>query len=285
MAEVRWIKIVTDIFDDEKILLIESMPDADALITIWFKLLCLAGKQNNSGVFILGQMPYTDEMFSTIFRRPLNTVRLAFSVFEQFGMVEIINNTVTIPNWDKHQSLDALEKKRAYQRELMQKRRAEQKALCASQVSEANCEANSETNSDANVSSLDKNKNKNKNKKKTISKDIDIFGEYAADKASTKIYSALVDFEEMRKSIKKPLTDQAKRNLISKLESEFFSNEERIKALNNSIDHCWLSVYPDKNAKKPISQSSEAYSDEDLERLERELGISKPKGDISGEIF
>ena len=33
MAEVKWIKIVTDIFDDEKILLIESMPDADALIS------------------------------------------------------------------------------------------------------------------------------------------------------------------------------------------------------------------------------------------------------------
>ncbi len=48
---VKWIKIVTDIFDDEKILLIESLPDADSIIVIWFKLLCLAGKQNNSGVF------------------------------------------------------------------------------------------------------------------------------------------------------------------------------------------------------------------------------------------
>ena len=40
MAEVQWIKIVTDIFDDEKILLIENMPDADSMIVIWFKLLC-----------------------------------------------------------------------------------------------------------------------------------------------------------------------------------------------------------------------------------------------------
>lgn len=45
MAEVKWIKIATDIFDDEKILLIEGLPDAYAIITVWFKLLCLAGRK------------------------------------------------------------------------------------------------------------------------------------------------------------------------------------------------------------------------------------------------
>ena len=53
MADVKWIKITTDIFDDEKILLIESLPDAYSIIVVWFKLLCLAGKQNNSGVFVM----------------------------------------------------------------------------------------------------------------------------------------------------------------------------------------------------------------------------------------
>jgi len=106
-ADVRWIKIVTDIFDDEKILLIESMPEADAIIVIWFKLLCLAGKQNNSGVFLLnGRIAYTDEMFATIFRMPLNTVRLALQTFEQFGMIEIVNGVVSIPNWGRHSILD-----------------------------------------------------------------------------------------------------------------------------------------------------------------------------------
>lgn len=36
-SEIKWIKIVTDIFDDEKILLIESMPDADSIIVMWRK--------------------------------------------------------------------------------------------------------------------------------------------------------------------------------------------------------------------------------------------------------
>ena len=132
MAEVKWIKIVTDVFDDEKILMIETMPEADTIIVLWFKLLCLAGKQNNSGVFQMGQMPYTDEMFSTIFRRPINTVRLALKTFEQFGMVEIINNTVTIPNWEKHQSLDAYELAKEKTRKRVAAHRERQKAIAGS---------------------------------------------------------------------------------------------------------------------------------------------------------
>ena len=169
MAEVRWIKIVTDVFDDEKILMIETMPEADTIIVIWFKLLCLAGKQNNSGVFQLGQMPYTDEMFATIFRRPINTVRLALDVFEKFGMIEIISNTVTIPNWGKHQSIDQIEAKTEYMRKYMQSYREKQK-----QISEGkpDCKTNSKTNSKANVSSVDKIR-KEKDKNKEIKKKAD----------------------------------------------------------------------------------------------------------------
>ena len=142
-SEVKWIKIVTDIFDDEKILLIESMPDADAIIVIWFKLLCLAGRTNTMGVLLLNErIPYNDEMLAHIFRRPLNTVRLALRTFEQYGMIEIVNNTITIPNWTKHQQLESLEKRREYQRNLMAKRRAEQKLIAEKDQMLALTEAN-----------------------------------------------------------------------------------------------------------------------------------------------
>ena len=135
MAEVKWIKIVTDVFDDEKILLIETLPDADSIIVIWFKLLCLAGKQNNGGVFLMGgRIPYTEEMFATIFRRPLNTVRLALRTFQEYGMVDIIDNTVTIPHWEKHQSLDAYEQSKEKTRQRVAAHRERQKALIESNV-------------------------------------------------------------------------------------------------------------------------------------------------------
>lgn len=170
MADVKWIKIVTDIFDDEKMLLIESMPSADSIIVIWFKLLCLAGKNNNSGVFMLNdKIAYTDEMLATIFRRDVNTVRLAIKSFEEFGMIEVIDNVITIPNWSKHQTLDQLEERKEYMREYMKKYRGKQKELIECKT---NGKVYSESNSNANVNSLeveeDKNKKENKKKKESI---------------------------------------------------------------------------------------------------------------------
>jgi predicted phage replisome organizer len=159
MAEVKWIKITTDIFDDEKILLIESLPDSYAIITVWFKLLCLAGKQNNSGVFMMGRVAYTDKMLATIFRMKEATVTMALNIFEEFGMVEIIDGVITIPNWGKHQNLDQLESKKTYMKEYMREYREKQKALTSGKT---NCK----TNSKANVSSLDKDKEEDTEKER-----------------------------------------------------------------------------------------------------------------------
>lgn len=152
MADVKWIKIVTDIFDDEKVLLIETLPEADSIIVIWFKLLCLAGKQNNSGVFVLnGRIPYTEKMLSSIFRRKESTVQLALSTFEGFGMIELIDGVITIPKWGKHQNLDQLESRKLYMKNYMQGYRDKQKMLTS-------CKPNSK----ANVSEADIEEDKNK---------------------------------------------------------------------------------------------------------------------------
>lgn len=143
--ELKWIKLCTNIFDDEKIALIESIPDADSIIVIWFKILCLAGKQNNCGVLMLSdRIPYTEEMLATIFRRPMSTVRLALTTFESFGMIAIVNGTITIPNWEKHQSIDAVERYKEQTRERVASYRQRQKAIAAenSSVTQSNVTRN-----------------------------------------------------------------------------------------------------------------------------------------------
>lgn len=128
-ADIRWIKITTDIFDDEKIRLIEGMPERDTLIVLWFKLLTMAGKTNDNGcVYISKKMPTTDEMLATIFNRPLNTVRMALSTFESFGMIEI-NNHIEISNWDKHQNIDGMEKIKKQNAERQKKFKEKKKVL------------------------------------------------------------------------------------------------------------------------------------------------------------
>lgn len=138
MADVKWIKIKTDIFDNEKFRIIDTMPMADTIEVIWFKLLVFAGRSNNNGIFMFNdRIAYTDEMLAKIFGRDLDTVRLALQTFIKLDMVEEIDGVYSIKNWDKHQpQLEQLkdedektEKKRKYDRERMRKIRAERKSL------------------------------------------------------------------------------------------------------------------------------------------------------------
>ena len=121
MAEVKWIKVMVDLFDDEKIIMIDQLPGADTLMIVWFKLLCFAGKQNNGGVFTVAGVPHNAETLAAAFRRKPATVQRALDVFEQFGMIEIVDGVITITNWEKHQNIDGMDKIREQNRERKRK--------------------------------------------------------------------------------------------------------------------------------------------------------------------
>ena len=232
MAEVKWIKITTDIFDDEKILLIESLPDAYAIIVVWFKLLCLAGKQNNSGVFMMNtKIAYTDKMLATIFRMKETTVQLALKTFEQFGMIEIIDGVITIPNWGKHQNLDQMENRKEFMRNYMKEYREKQKLLAGKPNSKPNSKPN------VNKADIDKEEDKRKrNKNKGSDNTLDIPLELS------EMWNAFV---EHRKKMNKPLTAYAKEknfNNLMKLSDGDFETANKI--LQQSIDKVWQGLFP-----------------------------------------
>ncbi|MEN1968989.1 phage replisome organizer N-terminal domain-containing protein [Lentibacillus sp. N15] len=129
MGNIKWIKLSTNMFEDEKIRLIEKMPDADTILIIWVKLLSQAGKTNASGYIYLSEnIPYTDEMLATIFNRPVSTVRLALKTFEQFGMISIDDeHFIAIENWEKHQNVEGMERIRKQTRERVKRHRERKK--------------------------------------------------------------------------------------------------------------------------------------------------------------
>ncbi len=131
MSNVKWIKLSTSMFDDEKIRLIEQMPDADTILVIWIKLLTQAGKTNSSGyIYLAENIPYTDEMLATIFNRPVSTVRLALKTFEQFGMITIDDeHFIAIENWEKHQNVEGMERIRLQNRERKRRQREREKKM------------------------------------------------------------------------------------------------------------------------------------------------------------
>ena len=138
MADVKWIKITTDMFDNEKIRIIESMPDSDAILVIWIKLLTLAGKINADGyIFIREDIAYTEETLASVMDRPLNTVRLAINVFENYGMLHRNGEHLVVTNWEKHQSIEGLNTIREQTRLRVSKYRERHKLLQAGNVTVA----------------------------------------------------------------------------------------------------------------------------------------------------
>lgn len=163
MAGISWIKLSVNIFDDEKIKLIKSMPEGDAIILIWIQLLCLAGKTNDNGAVYIGQhMNYTDEMISTICNQPLNTVRIALKAFEEFEMINLgEDGLISISNWEKHQNIEGMERVRAQTRKRVAKYRAKQKELESSNVNVTLRNAPDKNRIDKNKNRLDIDKNTN----------------------------------------------------------------------------------------------------------------------------
>lgn len=267
--DVKWIKIVTDVFDDEKILMIETMPECDTIIVIWFKLLCLAGKQNNGGVFQMGQIPYTDEMFAAIFRRPINTVRLALNTFERFGMIEIISDTVTIPNWGKHQSLDAYEKKKARDRERIARKRAEQKALIASSP-----DMSSDPSPD--VASLEEDKerdiDKEKEKKSVRETTHTLFERLLPDFAiSPPLADKLREWFKYKTERKEPYKEQGMKSLLRQIENNCkqYGDNALADLIEDSMANGWKGIIFDRLKNAPV-QTAPQQRQQPQQRPQRE---------------
>ena len=72
--------------------------------------------------------------------------------------------------------------------------------------------------------------------------EIDHFADFAGENAELR--SALSAFEEMRKKIRKPMTAQAKKLLVSKLRK--YPQADWVPMLNEAILNSWQSVYPIK---------------------------------------
>lgn len=130
MADINWIKLRVDMFDDEKIKIIQSMPEGDTILVIWIRIIALAGKCNAKGlVLIEDEFPYSDEMLATIFNKPLATVRLALGTFEKFRMIERTEKGIYISNFEKHQNTEGMEKIRERARIRKQREREKKRAL------------------------------------------------------------------------------------------------------------------------------------------------------------
>lgn len=133
-------------FEDEKIRLIDAMPEGVMVIYVWIRLLVQAGKINGGGcVYLNENIPYTAEMLATLFGKPLEAIKSAFKILCDFQMIEIdSNNIIKILNWERHQNVEGMERVRAQNRKRAENHRKKIKE--GEQASKENSEVNIDSN-------------------------------------------------------------------------------------------------------------------------------------------
>ncbi len=237
MADVKWIKITTDMFDNRKIRHLRRLPDGNSIVLIWVMLLTMAGRCNSSGmIFLTENIPYTPKMLADELDFEENTVKLALNALEQLNMIVTDNGFFSIAGWEEYQNIEGMEKIREQNRLRKQKQRAKTALLEDGHVKSRDSHA------------TDKEEDKEKKEKKK--KETKVFSDDA------ELNQAILAFMEFRKSIKKPMTDHAVALLISKLNGMTSYIPEQIEIINQSIVNGWQGVFPLKNEQaQPVRQT------------------------------
>lgn len=130
MAEVKWIKLHTAMFDNSKIKYIRTLPEGNNMVLIWVMLLSKAGKCNANGfIFLTESIPYTSQMLAAEFGFDVYLIELALGTFSKLNMIHLENQIIQIAGWEEHQNVQGLDKIREQTRKRVEKYREKQKQL------------------------------------------------------------------------------------------------------------------------------------------------------------
>ena len=130
MADVKWVKLTTDMFDNRKVKYLRKLPDGNNIVLIWVMLLTMAGRCNAGGyIFLTENIPYTPKLLADELDFEENTVILALEALERLDMIIADNGAFAIAGWDVYQNTERLTEIREYNRLAKQKSRAKKKLL------------------------------------------------------------------------------------------------------------------------------------------------------------
>lgn len=130
MAEVKWIKLTTDMFDNRKVKHLRRLPDGNSIVLIWVMLLTMAGRCNAGGmIFLTENIPYTPKMLADELDFEENTVVLALKALCDLNMIVADHGYFAIAGWEEYQNIEGMDKIRESKRLAQARWRAKQKEL------------------------------------------------------------------------------------------------------------------------------------------------------------
>lgn len=253
MADVKWIRLSIDMFDNRKIKYLRSLPDGDSLILIWVMLLTIAGRCNSGGmIFLTENVPYTVNMLAKELDFEESTITLAINAFKSLGMVDYVSENLLITGWEEHQNADGLEKIKEQNR-IRQKKFKEKQKLLLDNVTN-NVINNKEVTLDNAIElEIERDIDKDiKNKPKKLASAQTYFDD-------EKLNSTFLDFMNMRKSLKNgKMTERAVTMMLNKLNK--YDVNTAIAMLEQSILNNWKDVYDLKQQPKQSTTSKNKFN-------------------------
>lgn len=177
MADVKWIRVAINMFDNRKIKSIRLLPEGNNIVLIWVMLLTIAGRCNADGkVFVTEEIPYTSKVLANELGFKEKTIKNALDALMRFDMLQIVDGYIHIIGWSEHQNIDGMEKIREQNR--IRKQRQRDKSQNENEMSrDIRCDTS------RNVTQQNKNKRENIDKKESVKEKAHApkhkYGEYA----------------------------------------------------------------------------------------------------------
>lgn len=275
MADVKWIKITTDMSENRKVKHLRRLPDGDSMALIWVMLLTMAGRCNDSGmVYLTKNIPYTADMLADELGFDESVMSRALETFERLDMIAFDEDGLAIVGWEEHQNTDGMEKIREQTKKRVSNYRNKRKMGTDDEpLDKEPCE-------NATVTQCNATSNATVTQCNATDKEIDIENKniyippiIPPKGEMTAFEQAIEDFKAYRKRMKKPMTDRAVELLLQKLQ-QLAPNDEaaQIAILEQSIVQGWQGVFPLKTeegaAKYGHNQRGRRYSKPEYEQHE-----------------
>lgn len=207
MAEVKWIKLHTAMFDNSKIRYIRTLPEGNNMVLIWVMLLSKAGKCNASGfIFLTENIPYTSQMLAAEFGFDLYLIELALATFVKLNMIQLEEHIIKIAGWEEHQNIDGLDRIREQTRKRVAKYRENQKQL------------------PCNVTSND-----------TVT-DGNAIEEEREEEIDINIYSSIINYLNKKANTRYRVNNKKTKTLIKARFNEGFTEDDFYKVIDNKVN-------------------------------------------------
>ena len=261
MADVKWIKITTDMFDNRKIKHLRRLPDGDSIVLIWVMLLTLAGRCNSGGmIFLTENIPYTPKMLADELDFEESTVQLALNALEQLGMIQTNDDGfLAVTGWEKHQNIEGMEKIRESKRLAQARWRAKQTAIAEKSTVDSTVDSTR-----ISVDHAEEEKEEDKNKKEKENKSVretthTLFARLLPDYLlSDSLQDKMGEWVKYKTERKEPYKEQGMKSLLRQVENKALQYGDD--AVCSLIDECmannWKGIIFDRlqqSQRKPAS--------------------------------